>query len=143
MTDPLRWFFGLFFDKPLIFANIFPDSAILINGLLVTMVVLAIRGNLDTSEENREEKRWAEIHGDLIRRIERLMPVYRNTNMLYIRAQMRSLTGNKNVVHCMRSIKESVKQRAEIDFVMHDADRPENIAVLQEQLEKATEEKDG
>ena len=135
MTDPLYLALTYFFRKPLVLGSMFADFPIVINLLVLTMVILAIKGSLNNSEEDETEQRWVDIHGDLVRRIEKLMPVYRNTNIAYIKAQMGCLTRDKKVVYCMRSIKESVKQRAEIDFVMHDANRPENIAILQSQLE--------
>jgi len=108
--------------------------------MLVLMVWSLFRPNLAGSEDQREEERMAKVYGSLIDRIDGLMPLYASTNQDYIKARFGDLTRNKKVLQCIRStIPNEVKIRAEKDFCIHDADRPQNLMALQMQLQNLLE----
>lgn len=140
MIDPLYLVIRSILDAPLFFVGVFKGLSPFVNAFIVLMAILLLKLNLGGSEERRLEKRWSNICGTLIDRIDKLSEIYVQTNYLYAKAQKRALTGNKKVVECIRSIPKDIKSKAEQDFCLHDVDRPENLAVLQEQLQRLLEE---
>lgn len=140
MTDPLFFLIRTIFDAHVFFAGTFGRLSPIINVLFVLMALLLLKTNLSGYEERKLDKRYSDICGTLINRINKLSSLYIETNYLYAKAQMRALTGNKRVVQCIRSIPKDIKSKAERDFCLQDVNRPENLAVLQEQLQRLLEE---
>jgi len=105
----------------------------------VLMIWSAFKPNLAGSEDRIKEDQMARMYGSLIGRIDGLMPLYAKTNQEYIRARFADLTKDRKVVQCMCSITKSVKLRAEKDFCVHDADRPQNLMALEMQLQNLLE----
>jgi len=140
MTDPIYIVVRTILDTPLFMVGVFGHLSPTVNILIALMAFLLLKSNLGGSKERQLEKRWSNICGVLIGRIEKLSRVYAETNFLYVRAQKKALTSNAKVVECIRSIPKDIKSKAEQDYCLHDVDRPENMAMLQEQLKGLLEE---
>jgi hypothetical protein len=141
MNDPVYVIIRTVLDTSLPFVGVFGHLSPIVNVLIVAMALLLLKSNLGGSKERSLERHWSNICGTLIGRIEKLSQVYTETNFMYARAQKRGLTGNKGVVQCVRSIPKDIKSKAEQDYCLHDVDRPENLAMLQEQLKRLLEDK--
>ena len=137
--DPLQQLLGALWSTPIIFPTQFAHIAPIINTMFVLMVWSLFRPNLAGSEDQREEKKMTKVYGSLIERIDELIPLYASTNQDYIKARFGDLTKNKNVVQLVCPISKRIKLRAEKDFCLHDADRPNDLMALQMQLQSLLE----
>jgi hypothetical protein len=89
--------------------------------------------------QRKEEKVLSDICADLIDRIEKLMPIYEKTSNQYAEAICGALTKNENLVKLMQLLPSDIKERAEFDYCMHDADNLETVVPLQMQLQRLIE----
>ena len=137
--DPLVALLKFLWSTSIIFPTQFAHMAPVINTMVVLMVWAAFKPNLAGSEDHIKEDQMAKMYGSLIGRLDDLMPLYAETNQEYIRARFADLTKNKKVVQCICSITKPVKLRAEKDFALHDADRPQNLMALEMQLQNLLE----
>jgi hypothetical protein len=141
VNDPLYLVIRAILDAPLFFVEVFKQFSPIVNALIALMTIMLFRANLGGSKERELEKHWSDICGTLIERIDKLSTTYTDTNFAYARAQKRGLTSNKQMVQCIRSIPKDIKSKAEQDYCLHDVDKPENMAMLHEQLSRLLEGK--
>ena len=91
------------------------------------------------SDEQKEEKQWSDICGALLDRLSYLLPIYEQTLTAMATEYANALGTNKQLSQLARSMSSDMKERAEFDFCVHDAQKDENVAMLQEQLEMLLE----
>ena len=110
-------------------------GAIMLFGGFMLMVYNMSRKNLLGGQERAEMRRWSDMSAALNDRIAKLTPHYAASMELLAQRYAKSLQGNKDVVRSIKSIEPSIKEKAEMDYCMRDANKDETVAILTEQLE--------
>jgi hypothetical protein len=127
MIDPiaagLRWYFGLF--------SIHTPGALIVQFGLITMLVCTFIPNMMRARQRARERQVARLAINAIDRIRDLIPEYRATSLLWCRRVELAVDPLWKV---SQQIPDDVKIKAERDFCMLDANRPEAVALLQMQV---------
>jgi hypothetical protein len=107
-------------------------ETILVRMSILAMVICAIVfPNLMSRVRRAREKKIALQSRTLIRRIESLIPIYKETAERFVNMVEQRVVGNPGIVAMARQIPQEMKVKAERDFCLQDSSRPETIAVLQ------------
>lgn len=136
MNDPVYAVTHFILNSPSMFPEVFGRLSPIVNILFVILAICLLKSNLGGVEERRAEREWADICGTILDRMNSLLPIYAKTNADYLRARCSVLTNNRSVVESMRSISTDTKQEVTKDFCLRDASHPEDLAVLQMQLDR-------
>lgn len=98
------------------------------------MVLTMFRRNLLNGEDREAIKVWASMSQTMNNRIADLMPQFGVSMALLAKRYEEALQGNGEVVRYVQSIKASVKEKAEVDYCLQDADKDINVAMLEQKL---------
>jgi hypothetical protein len=106
----------------------------IVMAIISVSVLLACLCNPKLNDRLREDRKYATMCAHLVKRISKLVPVYKKVTEEYSRLVVNTVGVNQALNHIAEVVPAETKQKAERDFCVQDAGHIEAVSMLQMQL---------